>query len=304
MKYYITSPGYRAEITKGKANKLVSASRKALEISLLEEKYDYLIENYLELEEENFRIASRYLVLGSFGFNTFQNDRGSLARRIINLLTACRIYLDHTPHHLKKIFITDGEAKKFKEVTHMQYESSLEYRFVEALRNYVQHRGLPIHSITYGEGVVDYPRDKRVKYLVVPRILLEELSTDTGFKKSVLNEMLDSHGKEVSAIPILRVYVERLSTIHDETRKLLDREIDRARRFLFGEKEWLEKRKVSEDGNLLLGFEKINAKGYQVEEQYFPLYVLPRIAELRKRNKQLTRLANTFITNEADIKKE
>lgn len=61
------------------------------------------------------------------------------------------------------------------------YDNSVDYRIMEEIRNYVQHRGYPIHAIGYsGQWIGD-----GVKYrnIVVPSINVSELAKDENIKK-------------------------------------------------------------------------------------------------------------------------
>lgn len=301
MPRYICSPGYRAEITKAKAEKLTKAFDDVVEILLIEETYDYVISNFLELEQTNFQLASRYIALGSFNLGVIQKDRSEVARRIINLLTTARLYIDQTPHRLEGIFGTNEIRENFIRLTHKQYDNDLSYRFVEAFRNYVQHRGLPIHSLFYSSQVVDIENDRRVKHLVAPLILLDEFQGDKRFKQPVLKEMIERDGKRVHALSVLRDYLEGLSAIHMGTRRLLDKKYETSQKYLNDEKSKLESGNVDTNSFRQLGVERLDRKGSRQEERYISLGYFGQIDFLRQKNKNLAGLSNSFVTTEVKL---
>jgi hypothetical protein len=73
----------------------------------------------------------------------------NLNRYIMNLLTAVRTFLDHTERNLTHRHGKDSEQfQAFKKATAEAYDSSFAYRFLYKLRNYVQHRGMPIGKMS------------------------------------------------------------------------------------------------------------------------------------------------------------
>src|SRR3546814_9673570 len=85
------------------------------------------------------------MVLKHESYHEFQQIRLGFSRRLSSLLQSCRSYLDHTPHHLNKLE-SHAFADPFKKLTNTAYDGHFGCRFMEALRNYAQHRGLPLHG--------------------------------------------------------------------------------------------------------------------------------------------------------------
>jgi len=61
----------------------------------LEEKYDLLISNFLELEKECLNITCEQMINNHDGYSDMFDIKGRLNRRVVNLLTSCRLYVDH-----------------------------------------------------------------------------------------------------------------------------------------------------------------------------------------------------------------
>lgn len=76
-----------------------------------------------------------------------------------------------------------------KAITSPEYDARLGYRVMEALRNYVQHRGLPLHSITVGGGWIDTEEGRRRKEKTTLYLNVDTLAEDKDFKKDVLDEL-------------------------------------------------------------------------------------------------------------------
>jgi hypothetical protein len=69
-------------------------------------------------------------------------------RRILNLLSAFRTYLDHSRYNLSKRYGDRSERlQHFDMACSAAYDGSFSYRFVCELRNYVQHCGMPLGTL-------------------------------------------------------------------------------------------------------------------------------------------------------------
>ena len=78
------------------------------------------------------------------GYRSSHLDRVLTDRKIANLLSAARLYVDHAKQHVHRILALDPVTTFDVGATlSTQYDLRFGYRCMEALRNYVQHRGLP-----------------------------------------------------------------------------------------------------------------------------------------------------------------
>jgi hypothetical protein len=148
-----------------------------LEALFIEEKFDLVVDNYLEFETDLLDSAAREMVRGVQTWTAFQAERNQMNRRVINLLSSCRLYLDHTRHHLSNMGKVGKDAAAIIGAKiSAQYDGSLGYRAMEALRNYVQHRGYPIHGVTFNASWID--NRERLMYAVTPYIMPAQLQED------------------------------------------------------------------------------------------------------------------------------
>jgi hypothetical protein len=154
------------ELSEAEYLQLKSAQKNLIEALFMEEKLDVVISNYLELETDLLSSAARHMVQRNQDYIWFQTERNLLNRRLVNLLSACRSYVDQTKHHLSNIFGNESDVvTKIEEYKTKQYEQCLGYRVMEALRNYVQHRGFPIHAVTYNSQWVESKSEEKNKLL-------------------------------------------------------------------------------------------------------------------------------------------
>jgi hypothetical protein len=76
---------------------------------------------------------------------SFRANMNTINKRIVNLMTSCRLYNDQTSHHFNELFGDKSiEAVALKKEKSRHFDANIEYRTMEALRNYVQHRGYPV----------------------------------------------------------------------------------------------------------------------------------------------------------------
>lgn len=205
--------------------RIKDARSNLFELLLLEENLDLVTENFQEYEEELLSIASRNMIFYDSDYFSMSRERNIVSRRIVNLLSACRMYLDQSIHHIKNIYGEKSDkAQVVKRETQSQYDQNFGYRAMEALRNYVQHRGFPIHSILFsGQWLdIDSNESSRLLHTVVPRISATELAADDKFNQTVLKEMLATPSKDgIDIRPLIRKYVEGIGEIHEKVRELI-----------------------------------------------------------------------------------
>jgi hypothetical protein len=229
MSYAITkltlgSPGI-IEIPKEQYQNIKSAREALFEVLYLEEKFDIVIENYLEYETELVSSSARWMLFRDQNYLWFQRERNLISRRIANLLSACKQYLDQCVHHINNIYGKDSTISfELETLKSSQYDTQLGYRAMEALRNYAQHRGFPVHSVTFNTRVVERDSNNKTLFALTPYIDLIILEKDKKFKKTILHE-LRKHGEKVDVKPLIRNYIEGIGAIHSHIRKTLSADI-------------------------------------------------------------------------------
>ncbi len=205
-------------------------SRTALNAAFaLEETYDLLIANFLELEQEALCAAASSVVRDIHSYEDLFEVRSTSNRKIVNLLSAARLYLDHAPQHLADCaHDVELSRKLFKQATAEQYDAQFSYRFMEALRNHVQHSGLAVHVVRHASrwtGVEPATvLETRLELVTEKKFLLE----DYQFHKKTLAEMPE----DVEIIQASREYLQGLGQVHTQVRALLDQVAPDARQTL------------------------------------------------------------------------
>lgn len=183
----------------------------------IEEKFDLVLENYAELERSLLEMALEHSIFHGKIETLLDGGTHLVNRRIANLLTTARLYLDQIPHELSNLYGKGSPpCDKFKKATKTEYDSILGYRVMEALRNHVQHRSLPTHGINFNITRDETHDPNRRRFSVVPLVSLSELEDDPKFKKTVLKDLQEFKVKDgyANLLPFIKEYVEALGRIH------------------------------------------------------------------------------------------
>jgi hypothetical protein len=226
-----TKPPLLLDISDQEYVELKVASDSLSEALFIEEKFDIIVGNTFELEVEMLRCTEKFLM---FSDTSFTLEKLVLNRRIVNLLTACRLYFDHTGHHLSTLLGKNSdEFNDIRRRASEQYDNCFGYRFMEAMRNFVQHRGYPIGELSPSSGLanrsveVDHSpsRGQPVRYDITPVVSVADLKKDGTFKRAILNEIERMDPPAVNLKLAIREYVEGISRIHGVTRRHLEDKI-------------------------------------------------------------------------------
>jgi len=256
----------------------------------MEAKYEILISNYLEFEKEILEHAAQSMVRKLYDYEDFFQARMSFNRRLVNLLTAARLYVDQLYRHVKAV-IPDMPTVKvdIKTLFSKEYDKKLEYRFMEALRNYVQHRGIPVHWIKYNSSSDDSGEERQLIYSMELASLKEYLQEDDDFKKNVLSEIPD----KIDLIMATRVYIEGISKVHCAARKLVEQSLKESRSII--DNAQASYQKIYRDK--FVGLHAICLKKNKVEDSVPLLLDWDDVRlKLTKRNLELVNLRNRYVT--------
>lgn len=159
MKYQLTlailDPRQELEIDKERFDLLKGARHTLIEAFALEEKYEILISNYLELEQQIVRQAVVAQIRTQSDYSEYFEFRMAFNVALVNLLTAARLYVDQFPRHVRDCLLDENQLVLAESWLKQAYDSAFEYRFMEALRNHVQHNGVPLHSWSVGSEKIN-----------------------------------------------------------------------------------------------------------------------------------------------------
>lgn len=195
----------------------------------IEEKYELLVANFLDLEKECLSVTCESMLRNNDEYSDFFDVRTRLNRRVVNLLTALRLYMDHLSQHVKVCLLDKTKCENVKSLFSSEYDDCFEYRFMEALRNYVQHRGLAVHSSTLGGCWTSMDKiNGELEHKTCVFTHKDEVSSDKSFKKSVASEMPE----KVNLLLASRKYISSISKAHGELRELISANVTKSRNII------------------------------------------------------------------------
>ncbi len=191
----------------------------------IEEKYEILLSNYLEFEKQLLDATLSHMVRGAFNYSDFFDVRLALNVRLVNLLTAAKLYSDQVKQHATECSPETQDPKAAIEMLFSaEYDKYPEFRFMEALRNFVQHRGIPVHWTSLGSRLTKL-EGGLFEYSTELASLRSELEKDGKFKQEVLNHLSDRTDLKVAT----RRYMESIGNVHDAVRNLIASSVNASR---------------------------------------------------------------------------
>jgi hypothetical protein len=210
------------EISKEEYTRIQAACDGIWTLIGIEENWDNLVRNYTELEMEFLKAATGSMVLTQCSFHEMHEMRLGFSRRLSSLLTSYKSYLDQTPHHLKKL---GGNTFKdsFDQLKRCAYDNHFSYRLMEGLRNYAQHRDVPLHGARLASSWIKpegarSSDDELMRYTASANIDLDKLKSDEKTKPNLRAEIEDG-ANHIDVVTVTRDYIEVLGAMHLELRE-------------------------------------------------------------------------------------
>lgn len=287
-------------LTEKEFNEIKLAHRSLTEILYIEEKFNLVMENYAEYEKELLVLTTDAMIFTDISYSGFQAQKHTVNRRLVNLLTTCRLYRDQILHNLNVIY---GEKSDLMKETEKQmsseYDTHLEYRVMEALRNFVQHRDLPISQFSrYSEWVGEEPDDV-LQFSVIPNIEVSKLREGETFKKPVLKE-LEALGEKFDIRPMVRVYMDSICRIQKFIRERVKGDVDKWKGLILATEKRYRKRQKEAHGIAVVA----QTKDYRtVEKYYITQNIINRYEELVIMNSGMKRFIKFVVTSDCRPKK-
>ena len=217
MRYVLRALGSNDFVNLDEAEYLEVARAKDALVAMIgiEQKFDLLFENYADYERELLELSLHQALRRDLDWPGGQNDIAAVSRRLANLLSAARLYIDQVTHDLRATFGPTSDLPEIvKAKTSQEYDARFGYRLMETLRNAMQHRSMPVHALSYPSESVG----QGVQFRAVPSIDVTRLK-DAELKPAVFAE-LESRGNTVELTPLVREYIEGLGNVHEALRTL------------------------------------------------------------------------------------
>jgi hypothetical protein len=283
------------EISEEEYRRVRIAKLKILRSLSTEDKFDLVVTNYEDFERELLGLALHQMVYSDLSWSSMHRDRQTLNRRVLNLLSAGRLYIDQVMHDVSE---DQSLVERIKKKASEQYDARLGYRVMEALRNYTQHRALPVDQLSFPGSWVPPGEWKHLVYRAVPFIAPQALREDGRVKRSVVAE-LEAIGPDVPLTPLIRDYVEGLSMIHEEFRRCTQDDIPMSEASF----NWVWERcnADSESSQKAARVVEADADGMWTSEDHIFQSLIAHRNDLATKNEALTNLARRYVSGACEL---
>lgn len=283
------------EITAEKYAELGKAHNILTNALAIEEKYEILIANYLDFEKQILDTAIECMVRENYNLQNFFEFRLKLNTRIVNLLTAVRLYQDQAKQNVPKCVPNNIDAQTIvKKFFSKEFDENVDYQFMEGLRNYVQHKGLPVHWTQLDRKRISVENDFSLEYSIElgsrRSYLEEDRSATYKYKSSVLTK----YDNKIDLKAATRNYVESIGNVHESIRSLTTQSVSLAREII---EETHRKYLAVYNGHLVA----LSASEWSDKEQISSIPLLLDWDDIRvklqERNKKTINLKKRYITS-------
>ncbi len=210
------------EITEDEYRAIAHAKDGLIMLIGVEQKFDLVLENYAEYERELLSLAVHQVVFRDMSYSSFQRDTLIVVRRLSNLLSSCRLYIDQIKHDTASIFGSGHDAvQRINAKCAEEYDATLGFRLMETLRNVMQHRSLSGFVLKHSNDADPPGPQARLRTRVIPLLGVDDLR-EAGIKPAVQQELEGSDYAEVNSR--MREYVQGIANVHGEFRKATEYE--------------------------------------------------------------------------------
>lgn len=221
----------RLPISSEDYNEIIKARQILAAALSVEEKYDLTLSNFLDLEKELLTLTVERMVRAELDYDNFYQIRSALNRKLSNFILSGKIYTEQIASDAAEC-LEDGKSiqQLISELRSEQYDNSIEYRTMEALRNHLAHSGMIVHKVSLPSHWTPHEvkQLRRLEFnidMFAERSLLGE---NSRFKKTVLAELPEYFDLKKGA----RSYMASISALQEATRKFTDKEITNARELI------------------------------------------------------------------------
>lgn len=153
--------------------------------------------------------------------NTKTSNDNTLNRLVIHLLSSGRLFIDTIESHMKsKYGKKSTEYSNFKDALSIKYNQKFVYRFFYYLRNFTQHVGFPVTTIS-SELVMD-PETNQENTKVMAYLNIDYLlRSNYDWKKIVKDDLrnFQKEQKDLEMFDLIKAYYQIMAEVMYESKK-------------------------------------------------------------------------------------
>ena len=214
------------KITKEEFQALATAQRSLKHAFAIEERFDNFVSSYLSLEKRLVGIESHYTIRASSSYRDLYELQSGLNARMVAFLNSARLYQEHLFTHVRRCVPKNAHVvDRLRAMLDNERDRHFEYRFIEALRDYVNNHGMPVHHVSHRTKSWQSISNETVEFSLDTFVRREVLGATGGFSTVVLDEMPDTVNLKVAC----RRYVDSINSINTYTRRSFEEVLSESR---------------------------------------------------------------------------
>lgn len=227
-KSLLDAGSYPATLSRTEYDELRQAINVIDALWYLEESYDVLLQNAIELETTVAHLTANQRANISSSPDEVDLEVRLLNRKLTNFLASARAFVDS----IKARFSQAGKPlsdkiSSLEAFFSEQFDTEFSYRLMEALRNHTQHRAAAIRQYLTAADTWHSAQGKAVPVLSVsPQIEQAALINNKKLRSKTLKEVTEICGPMIDLMPHLNTYVQCFGKIVDKARALYQPEYD------------------------------------------------------------------------------
>lgn len=294
MAYHFCSfRGRRIDVSEAGAGAVNASLDATFGLIAFEELWDAVVQNFADLERDLLVRGIDDMLFGDRGWDYYQDLRTLFGRRLSNMLSSCRAYIDLAPRELRRVEGGDDLPEEFKRLKSAAYDAHFSYRLMEALRNYTQHYGSPVTSTHMDARRIQQPAGDQFRYVTAASMDAATLCADPRLKGALRKELAGMGKLEVNKFA--REYIEQLAKVHLSVRAMTIARFDTDKARIADAID----RVNAASGDSDFGAYMVRREGDQ-EQSRRALMIEPfdRLHTLRHRNGSLQNLALRYVSGE------
>lgn len=168
------------------------------------------LKTLFQMSIDNYSDLIRFLEHEVVGLENIRYVGHHTNRFLINYLSSTKMFIEHTEKKIDKIYGEDSEEFiRWKKATAEEYDKHFSYRFLYQLRNYTQHYGLPLGSISSSLVETNGVESQFTKVSFRKEILL-----NTSFNWKKVKTDIENRPEEFSVVETVNEYNRCMSRLY------------------------------------------------------------------------------------------
>lgn len=235
MPYHLFCNGCNKEmpIDENTVKKVLTAKDNLITALGVEERYDLLISTYKEFEMYLLSDLLNQIWHKKSGYNGGAEVRCAFTLHMNNYLSSFNSYIKQMYRSLQTLYGKDSE--KYTEYLNLIKDlekNEIDYMIIKELRNYIQHRGTPIHGQSHFSAEIKYNNSDQ--YTISNHFYLnrDEIDKKDRIFKILADNNIPLRGSKVNIIPYIKKSIRYAGKIQKWYREQLKNDLKNWRKTL------------------------------------------------------------------------